>query len=181
METRPALDATLTGAELRRWYWTLAELAALARELGVPVGGGGGKAALAQRLAAVLDGAPVPPAPPRAPRGQQLAGPLHGGTVLPPGQRCSEALRAWFAGEIGPAFRFDAPMREFVAGGAGRTLDEGVAHWHATRGAAPREIAPQFELNRFLRARRATHPGEPREAALAAWRTRRARPRDEEE
>lgn len=127
---------------------------------------------------AVLDGAPVPPVPPRRTGGPQLAAPVDGTTVLPPGQRCSEVLRAWFTHVIGPAFRFDGPMREFVAGGVGRTLDEAVAHWHATRDAPAGEIAPQFELNRFLRARRATHPEESRADALAAWRDHRARPRD---
>ncbi len=178
MEPRPALTPALSGAELRRWYWTLAELTALARALEIPTSGG--KAALTERLAAALDGEPVPPAPPRRTRGPQLTAPVHGGTVLPPGQRCSEVLRAWFTATIGPAFRFDGPMREFVAGGAGRTLDEGVAHWRATRGAPATEIAPQFELNRFLRARRSSHPGESRSAALAAWRLHRARPRDRE-
>ncbi|MBC8091545.1 MAG: hypothetical protein H7Y15_06330, partial [Pseudonocardia sp.] len=54
MQSRPALTAALSGVELRRWYWTLAELTALARSMGVPVRGG--KAALAERLAAALDG-----------------------------------------------------------------------------------------------------------------------------
>ena len=175
MTERPAPTPALTGAELRRWYWTLAELTALARRLGVPTRGG--KPVLVERLAAVLDGAPPPPAPPRPRAGAQLAAPLHGGSVIPPGQRCSQELRAHLTERIGPAFRFDAHVREFVAGGAGRTLDELVEHWHRTRSAPPREIGPQFELNRFLHERRATHPGEPRAAALAAWREHRARPR----
>jgi hypothetical protein len=57
--TRPPLTPALSGAELRRWYWTLAELTALARTLGVPRGGG--KPALTDRLAAALDGAPWSP------------------------------------------------------------------------------------------------------------------------
>ena len=64
-ETRPVLSASLSGAELRRWYWTLEELSGLARTLGVPRGGG--KQALTERLAAVLDGEPATPPPRRAP------------------------------------------------------------------------------------------------------------------
>jgi hypothetical protein len=173
--TRPEPTADLTGAELRRWYWTLAELTGLARRLGVPVGGG--KIVLTARLAAALDRAPPPPSPRSpGPASPQLAPPLEPGTVIPPGQRCSQVLRAYLRGEVGPAFTFDAPMRDFVATGAGRTLADLVAHWHATRSAPPREIGPQFELNRFLRERRSRHPGEPRAAAMEAWRAHRALP-----
>ncbi|MFC5063394.1 DUF6434 domain-containing protein [Actinomycetospora atypica] len=175
--TRPELTPDLSGAELRRWYWTLAELTALARRLGVPARGG--KLVLTERLVAALDGIPAPPTP-RPPRtaGRQLAPPLDLDTVIPPGQRCSEVLRAFLRAEIGPGFTFDAHVRGFVADGAGRTLADLVAHWHATRDAPPAEIGAQFELNRFLRERRARHPGEPRAEALAAWRAHRALPRD---
>jgi len=99
-------------------------------------------------------------------------------TVIPPGQRCSQVLRHWFEQEIGPGFAFDGSMREFIAQGAGRTLGEAVAHWHATRAEAarPKPIAAQFELNAFLRQWWAAHPGGTRAEALAAWRDHRAAP-----
>ncbi|WP_030161104.1 DUF6434 domain-containing protein [Streptomyces sp. NRRL S-244] len=178
-ETRPALSPALTGAELLRWYWTLAELSELARKMGLPASGG--KVALTARLAAALDGI-RPPEPVRAPRrgGRQLAAPVDGDTVIPEGQRCSQVLRAFFVGEIGPAFHFDAFMREYVAGHAGHTLAEAVAHWHATRARAaePQEVAAQFEFNRFLRDWHERHPEGTRQQALAAWRAHRALPKD---
>jgi hypothetical protein len=175
-ETRPPLSATLTGAELRRWYWTLHELTALAGELGVPRGGG--KQALTDRLAAALDGSSPPePARSRA-SGRQLSAPVTNESVIPAGQRCSQVLREHFRQEIGPAFAFDAFMRAFIADGAGHTLGEAVAHWHATRGAAarPQPIGAQFELNAFLRTWRRDHPDCGRDDALAAWRHHRSLP-----
>ncbi|MEU6296317.1 DUF6434 domain-containing protein [Streptomyces erythrochromogenes] len=180
-EVRPLLSTALTGAELLRWYWTLAELTGLARQLGIAVRGG--KAAVTARLAAALDGLPEPavtaPAPPRR-AGRQLAAPVDGTTVIPPGQRCSQVLREYFVREIGPGFHFDASMREYVAGHAGHTLAEAVEHWRATRASAaePRSIGAQFEFNRFLRDWHARHPAGTRTDALAAWRAHRARPRD---
>lgn len=178
-ESRPALTPALSGAELTRWYWTLAELSALARTMGLPAGGG--KVALTARLAAALDGLPAP-APVRTPRraGRQLAAPVDGRTVIPEGQRCSQVLREFFVREIGPGFHFDAFMREYVAGNAGRTLAEAVAHWHDTRAraAGPQEVAAQFEFNRFLRDWHARHPEGSRRQALAAWQAHRALPRD---
>lgn len=186
---RPAPSPELSGAELARWYWTLAELSALARAMGLP--SGGGKAAVTARIAAALDGFPAPapaadPAPARSGgrpvrgAGRQLAAPVDGASVIPPGQRCGQVLRAYFLREIGPGFHFDAFMRDYVAQGAGHTLAEAVAHWHATRAAAaePREIGAQFELNRFLRDWHAGHPEGTRAQALAAWRAHRSRPRE---
>ncbi len=168
----------MTGAELRRWYWTLQELTSLAGELGVPRGGG--KQALTERLAAALDGVAAPPPARARAAGRQLSPPVINETVIPVGQRCSQVLREHFRRQIGPAFTFDAFMRTFIAHGEGRTLGEAVAHWHATRSAAaePQPIGAQFELNAFLRAWRRDHPGGGREDALAAWRHHRSLPRD---
>ncbi|MEV5971819.1 DUF6434 domain-containing protein [Streptomyces sp. NPDC051921] len=178
---RPALTPDLTGAELLRWYWTLAELTVLARAMGLSAGGG--KTAVTERLAAALDGRPLPPAPPRrrtAGAGGQLTAPVDGQTVLPEGQRCSQVLRAWFQAELGPSFHFDAYMRAYIADNAGRTLADAARHWRETRGEAahPQEIGAQFELNRFLRDWHAAHPAGARTEALAAWHTHRSRPRD---
>ncbi|MEV6953825.1 DUF6434 domain-containing protein [Streptomyces sp. NPDC051183] len=176
-EVRPAPSPRLTGDELARWYWTLEELTGLAREMGVPRGGG--KAVLTRRLRAALDGLPVEPVVRRAPAGRQLAAPVDGRTVIPEGQRCSQVLREFFRREIGPGFHFDAYMREYVARGAGRTLAEAVDHWHATRARAaePQEVGAQFEFNRFLRDWHAEHPEGSRDQALTAWREHRDRPR----
>ncbi|MER5759423.1 DUF6434 domain-containing protein [Streptomyces sp. NPDC002082] len=182
-EVRPAPSPGLSGAELARWYWTLAELTALARRMGLPAGGG--KAAVTARIAAALDGLPAPAPVPAGSRpargaGRQLAAPVDGASVIPPGQRCSQVLREYFVREIGPGFHFDAFMRDYVAQGAGRTLAEAVAHWHATRALAaqPREIGAQFELNRFLRDWHTRHPEGTRPQALAAWRVHRSSPRE---
>ncbi|MFH7595821.1 DUF6434 domain-containing protein [Streptomyces racemochromogenes] len=175
---RPPLTPALTGTELARWYWTLAELSELARRLGVPRGGG--KTALTERLRAVLDGEPPPAAAPRrAAAVRQLSAPVDGATVIPEGQRCSQVLREFFRREIGPGFHFDGYMRAYIAQNAGRTLADAVAHWHHTRTAAaePQPIDAQFEFNRFLRAWHADHPSGTRHEALAAWRAHRSAPR----
>ncbi|MFE7772751.1 DUF6434 domain-containing protein [Streptomyces sp. NPDC057445] len=182
-ESRPPLTAELSGHELLRWYWTLSELTGLARSMEVATGGG--KAALTGRLAAALDGTPLPdttpPAAARRPRrAAQLTAPVDGDTVIPGGQRCSQVLRAFFTREIGEAFHFDAFMRAFIAENAGRTLSDAVRHWHDTRDEArrPQAIGEQFEFNRFLRAWHAEHPSGTRRQALDAWRDHRAGPRE---
>lgn len=174
--SRPQLSSVRSGAELRRWYWLKAELIELARARGVS--SVGGKQELTARLAADLDGEPPPSALPAARAAGQLTGPLSTDTVIPDGQRASQLLRAFFTEAIGPSFRFDGPMREFIAEGAGRTLGDAVDHWYATRNRPRHEIAPQFEFNRFTRAWHQSHPDGTREQALAAWQAHRALPVD---
>ncbi|MFE4518530.1 DUF6434 domain-containing protein [Kitasatospora sp. NPDC056783] len=187
-ESRPPLTAGLTGSELLRWYWTLDELTGLARTMGLARHGG--KVALTARLAAALDGLPLPEVPTRRrPASSQLAAPVDGATVIPPGQRCSQVLRTYFVEAIGPGFHFDAFMREFIASNAGRTLADAAAHWHATRpdatrpdathpdAARPRRIGDQFEFNRFTSAWHRENPAGTRTQAREAWHAHRALPR----
>ncbi|WP_196443613.1 DUF6434 domain-containing protein [Planomonospora sp. ID67723] len=177
-DSRPALTADLTGHDLLRWYWRRDELVAFARRLGLSAAGG--KQELTARLAAVLDGHPLPEPRPaaRRPRTAPLPEPLTPETLIPDGQRCSQQLRVFFQQRIGPGFRFDGVMRDFIATGAGRSLGDAVAHWHATRGVQQPQIGAQFELNRFLRDWHAARPGAGRQAAMQAWQEYRSLPVD---
>jgi hypothetical protein len=93
-------------------------------------------------------------------------------------------LRRYLEAEIGPGFRFDGAMREFIASatpaiGTAMTAGDVVDRWYSSRreAARPSEIAPQFELNRFLQDWWAQHPGGSRSEATAAWQSHRSRPR----
>ncbi len=178
-DERPPLTATLGGTELLRWYWLKQELVEFARLLGVRATGG--KETLTARIAAHLDGRAFTEPPSSRPGGRaQLKGPLTASTAIPQGQRCSQVVRAWLTEEIGPSFRFDATMREFLSATDGtQTLGDARAHWHRTRGAGERDIGSQFEYNRFTQAWHAGHPEGDRTALLRAWREYRSRPVDD--
>lgn len=167
-----------TGSELRRWYWLKTELAEMARRAGVSAAGS--KQQLADRVAAVLDGEPLPAALPRRqqPTGRQLEGQLTMDTVIPVGQRCSQTLRAFFTTQIGAGFTFDAAMRAFIAQRAGSTLGDAATHWHTTRSSGLTEIGGQFELNRFTRQWYIDHPGATRTELQQAWAAYRTTPID---
>lgn len=179
MSDRPPLTAALTGAELRRWYWTKEELAALARSLRLRTTGG--KRVLTDRVAAALDGVPfVEPDAPTRTASTPLSGPLTASTVIPAGQRCSQAVRAWFIEQVGSGFGFDAPMREFFAGTDGTdTLQDALDHYRATRSRGRGPIGAQFEYNRFTRDWHDRHPGGSAAEARRAWRKHRALPAED--
>ncbi|MFT3901213.1 MAG: DUF6434 domain-containing protein [Gordonia sp. (in: high G+C Gram-positive bacteria)] len=176
---RPPLTADLTGDELLRWYWLKDELIGLARRLGVRTSGS--KETLTLRLAAALDGEPfAEPDRARPTTAAQLSGRLTADTVIPKGQRCSQAVRAWFVEQVGESFGFDGELRAFFANTDGtQTLRDALDHYVAGRNRGSTEIGEQFEYNRFTRAWRTEHPDGSREDLLAAWYDYRRRPVDE--
>jgi hypothetical protein len=174
-ESRPPLTDQLSADEFLRWYWLRAELAAFARSLGL--GAGGAKTELTDRIAARLAGRSVPAAVRHRRRPGRLPEPLTPATVIPAGHSCSQQVRQWLAGAVGPSFRFDAAMREFFASADGpRTLSDAVTHWHRTRQRPERAIDPQFELNRFTRRWHLDHPNGSRRDLLTDWAAYRALP-----
>jgi hypothetical protein len=177
-ESRPPLTDRLPAEEFLRWYWLRAELAAFARIL--VLGTGGAKIELTDRIAARLAGRSVPAAVRHRRSPGRLPEPLTSATVIPAGQPCSQQVRQWLVGAVGPSFRFDAAMREFFASTDGpRTLGDAVTHWHRTRRQPRKAIDPQFELNRFTRRWHRDHPDGSRRDLLADWAAYRARPVDQ--
>lgn len=177
--SRPQLSATLSEREFRRWYWLKAELEAFARELDVRATGS--KELLAARIEAALAGRKFAE-PTLAPRstGRQLSPPLAHTSIIPAGQRSSQVVRAWMLEQIGPAFHFDAEMREFFSRSDGtQTMQDAIHHFYATRHQCDKRIDSQFEYNRFTRAWHDSHPDGTRDELLKDWRSYRATPIDE--
>ena len=56
------------------------------------------------------------------------------GTVIGPGFRTTQRVRAFFVDECGPGFRLDRAFRAWLTDGTPRTLGEAADHW--TRGYA---------------------------------------------
>lgn len=162
-------------AEFRRWYWTMAELQPFARRLGVAARGP--KLDLVERIAARLAGREITEQTPVRSAGPQLRGPLDRATVIPPGQRSTSVLRAFFEAEIGPSFRFDGHMRAFLADG-GATLGDAIAHWHTTRGTPMPNTPASLEFNAFTKEWHRQHPDGTADACRAAWQRYRNQPRD---
>lgn len=174
---RPDLTPTLPPGEFRSFYWLKEELIRFCRAHGL--GAHGSKHELTERIAAFLGGE-RPPRPVRQPPrpAARMPASLSRVTVIGPGWRCGQALRAFFEAEIGPRFHFNQALRDFISHEAGRTLDEAIAAWEAgERAGPPAEIAPQFEYLRHLRAYRAANPQASRQEALRAWHAAKARRR----
>ncbi|MFE1644169.1 hypothetical protein [Microbacterium sp. P01] len=172
-DERPPIGDVVDERMLRRWYWLKSELVEIARARGIPAVGG--KVEVTDRIAAHLSGRQLTPVK-RVERRDVLPAVLGADTMIEPGQRCTQALREWLRGRIGPSFTFDAATRAAVAAG-GISLGELEMLWRQPRRESS-EPAEQFELNRFSRSWHHDHPGGGHVEMLDAWRVHRSRPRD---
>lgn len=164
---RPLLADITDADEFARWYWLKRELQEFARANQIP--SSGSKADLTRRISACLSGdresARARASRPAAPR---LTGDLTPDTVLASGQRISRDVRDFLVAHC-PGFVSDSHMRAFFKDCGGKTLQQAVDHWFATRGLPKPEIGEQFEFNRFVRQWHLDHPDGTREQALADW------------
>lgn len=175
--TRPPLTGRLTAETFEDHYWLKDELTAFCRAKGLSTAGG--KPEITARISHYLrTGGKLPPTPRAGAKGT-MPDSFTAETVIGPGWRCSQALRAWFEAQTGPGFRFDKAMRDFIADGQGQTLQQALDHWRETRTDDPKEIDGQFEYNRFTRAFRASHPAADHAATVAAWKAWRALPKSQ--
>ena len=172
---RPDLTPGLTGDTFDDHYWLLAELVAFCRVNGLVVSGP--KTEVAARISTFLrTGERLRPKP--AQRGTAtMPTRFTRGTMIDDGWRCSQALRGFFRQELGHGFGFNKVMRDFIANGSGRTLQDAMDAWEADhRDPTVRSIDRQFEFNRFVRAVRATHPDACHATVVAAWKAHRDTP-----
>ena len=172
--TRPKLNRQIRPEDFLSFYWLKEELICFLREQGLSTTGS--KRNLTARISQFLEtGAPSKNAENKA--SQKLAKRADMPTtftrqsVIGPGWRCSQDLRAFFEQEIGTHFHFDGGMRDFIHNEVGKTLQEAIDTWEAERRkpAQEKSIAPQFEYNRHLREYFKTHPGAHLQEAIQDW------------
>ena len=98
-------------------------------------------------------------------------------TVIGAGWRCNPALGAYLRKTIGKGFHFNAPTREFIHKGVGRTLADAVICFRESTlpGAAKSSIPRQLKYNQHFRDFFAAHPGATRQQAISSWWEKRSR------
>lgn len=177
MPDRPDLDTLASGQDLAQHYYLLSELKGFCRAHGLPTGGG--KQAIAARIAHYIDTGEILPAP--APR-RSAAVPIQAitpDTPIEPDIVCSQTHRAFFKDQIGKSFTFNTAFQQWLKAHPGTPYRDAVTAYHTLREAAkalPTQISSQFEYNTYIRDFYAANPGRPLTDAIACWRYRKAQP-----
>jgi hypothetical protein len=165
------LTTEISLEDFQRIYWLKTELLEFCRMHKLSTQGG--KIELTTRIGEFLQTGKQQKPRKKSPTSAKMPAQFTRATVIGVGWRCSQALRVFFHAEIGGHFHFDQVMRDFIAQGAGQTLEEAIRVWQQPR--QKTEIAPQFEYNRHTRAFYAANPNATRQEALAAWEAHKAK------
>jgi hypothetical protein len=170
--TRPPLTKKISINDLAGYYWLKEELADFCRENDISASGS--KQELFDRVRMFIETGEKPAetkkTSSRKERGS-MPKVFTRRSVIGPGWHCSQELRYFFEREIGESFHFDGVMRELIYHGAGLTLDEVIQSWKSSNESfsPKKEIAPQFEYNRHIRAYFSEHKGATLADAIDAW------------
>jgi hypothetical protein len=170
---RPELNRQTTPGDFLSFYWLKDELIRFLRAQGLSATGS--KAELTNRISRFLETGTVENnAPRKTAKRTDMPATLTRQSMIGPGWRCSQELRAFFEREIGPHFHFDGVMRDFIHNGVGKTLQEAIETWEAEQRNPRQEkpIAPQFEYNRHVREYFKAHPSAPLAEAIQDWKSK---------
>lgn len=180
-DKRPQLDKNISPKDFREFYWLKSDLLQFCRmhKLGTT----GSKQELATRIATFLETGKKPDA-----RKNKAAThskfdwnkeKLSRETIITDNYKNSQNVRAFFEEQIGKSFKFKVDFMNWMKSNTGKTLDDAVLQWKLLQAAAkkdtrPKDIAPQFEYNTYLRDFLASNPGATRAQGIRLWKIKKS-------
>jgi hypothetical protein len=155
---RPLLTPSLSPENFKDWYWLKKELQDFCSAQALF--STGSKEDLTARVLAHLSGKSLPAVPTSSPsvRRNPMPQSLMQDTVIGPGWRLNEDLRAFFVAHTSPAFRFNQALRDLFKNPQGHTLAQALAVYRSSLEQGPAPIQRQFQLNQHIRDYFAQHP-----------------------
>lgn len=185
-ETRPDLESITSSAELRRWYWTKAELLGECRRLALRTSGG--KFQLLDRIAHFHDtGETVFPAdkkPRITSKFDWHSAELTPETVITDSYKNSQNVRRFFKAHVGEHFKFSIASMAWMKANVGRNLADAVEAITAIEAEAAEpgfksKIAHHNQFNQYTRDFLADHPEMGMADVRHFWALKRALPSED--
>lgn len=179
---RPELTRMTNADDFLDYYWLKEELVQFCRESELPVSGS--KMEITARIESFLrDGLIEKPKQKQSRRRKKSNEPLSRSTIITEDHRCSQQVRAFFKQEIGEHFHFSTYIQDYFRANIGKTYDDAINAWHKEEyrkqdPAYRKDIAPQFEYNRFIREffSNPINKGKTRSQAVEAWNKKKSKP-----
>lgn len=178
---RPLLTKAISVTDFLNYYWLKEELQQFCRAHGLSTTGS--KIEITERISVFLQtGEIVKPSRKRSAKNSEMNTDLSLKTVIVEGHTCSQHVRYFFKQHI-PNFHFSTYIQNYFKENVGKTYEDVVNAWHEEQQrlknpSFKKEIAPQFEYNRFIRDFFAdpANRGKTREDAIAAWNVVKSQP-----
>lgn len=179
---RPELTRKTKADAFLDYYWLKEELVQFCRDNELPVSGS--KMEITARIESfLLNGLIEKPKQKQSRRKKKSKEPLSRSTIITEGHRCSQDVRTFFKQEIGEHFHFSTYIQNYFRANIGKTYEDAINAWREeeTRKQDPgyqKDIAPQFEYNRFIREffSKPVNKGKTRSQAIEAWNKKKSKP-----
>ena len=178
---RPDISTISTGQELKRWYWSKAELILFARARGVRQAGS--KFDVLDRLANDLDGKTTSEAGPKKPSSStpRAKETLTLETVITDSYKNGENTRRFFKEHCGQDFSFSIPFMAWMKTNAGMKMKDAVAEWERLQKVRKEKkqvsvIPESNQYNQYIRDFFADNPNRTIVDARYYWKLKRKLP-----
>lgn len=177
MDKRPALNSNISVRDFKAFYWLKKELQAFCKQEDLQRTGS--KLELTERICSYLETGQKPPKVSKVQKEKRSTfnwntEKLSSNTVITNNYKNTEQVRQFFETKIGKRFKFNVVFMRWMKTNVGKTLADAMAAWEQMEQAkknrtAPKDIAPQFEYNRYLRDFLADNPNKNRSMGIQLW------------
>ncbi len=179
MDKRPPLNKQISVKDFKDFYWLKEELLTFCRSEGLPLKGS--KIELANAIVLYLETGKkskniVIKTTSSFDWAKEV---LTLDTIITDNYKNAENVRAFFVTQLGKGFKFNVQFMNWMKANVGATLADAVKAWQDIQTAnknntAPKDIAPQFEYNTYIRDFLADNPTLSRAEAIAFWKIKRS-------
>jgi len=181
MDKRPQLTKKISIQDFKDFYWLKEELIAFCKTEALQRTGS--KIEIATRIEQYLKTGEKIKDKPKQAKSSKFdwnTAPLTLQTVITDNYKNSENVRQFFTNQLGTSFKFNVVFMNWMKANVGKTLQEAVQAWEEIREAKkankkPKDIAPQFEYNTYLRDFLAANPDKSRSVGITLWKIKKAR------
>lgn len=180
MDKRPPLNKKISVKDFRDFYWLKEELIAFCKTTALKRTGS--KIELANRIEHYLKTGEKETSKPKQLKQSKFDWNielLSLQTVITDNYKNTENVRQFFINEIGTSFKFNVVFMNWMKNNTGKTLQEAVHAWEKIRhekksNKRPKNIAPQFEYNTYLRDFLADNPDKNRSIGITLWKIKKS-------
>jgi len=176
MDKRPILNKKITIKDFRDFYWYKEELIEFCRNVNLDKQGG--KIEITNRIEKYLESGEneshQKTVTKFCSRYNWNSEVLTLETIITDNYKNTENVRSFFKNQIGDKFKFNVKFMNWMKTAQGKTLGDAVTIWlkitaEMKADNSPKEIAPQFEYNTYIRDFLKNNPTKNRTEAIEYW------------
>lgn len=182
MDKRPQLNKNISIIDFQDFYWLKLELTQFCKEVGLSANGN--KNEITSRIIHYLKTGEFSLNKPKPKRKIEstfdwATEDLKLETLITDSYTNTENVRDFFKKNLGKTFKFNVKFMNWMKANSGKTLKEAIKEWHSIKtkdksDTKPKEIAPQFEYNTYLRDFLVDNPNLKRQQGIFLWKKKKS-------